>query len=135
MKSTIVFINGCFDIFHAGHARLLKKAAELGDFLYVGLNSDDSVRRLKGAGRPACPLDMRCEVLLSIRYVDCVLVFEEDTPEKLIESIRPDILVKGAEWINREVAGAEFVRSYGGKVVFLPREVEVSTTKILKGGK
>jgi rfaE bifunctional protein nucleotidyltransferase chain/domain len=135
LKPITVFTNGCFDILHAGHIRLLEQAKSLGDFLLVGLNSDSSVRRLKGPDRPRFPLKLRAEVLSALVYIDFIIPFSEDTPEKLIREIEPDIMVKGEEWQGEDLAGAEFVRSYGGVVVFARRTLEISTTKILKGGK
>ena len=116
----IVFTNGCFELLHQGHMALLQEAAALGDVLIVGLNSDDSVSRLKGPGRPVRNQDDRARVLVGISGVDAVLVFNEDTPLELIRRIRPDVLVKGADYEKNEVVGADFVESYGGKVVLVP---------------
>ena len=127
----IVFTNGCFDILHAGHAQYLRKAASLGDLLVVGVNSDASVRRLKGAGRPLQPAADRAYLLASLQAVSFVVVFSEDTPAALIEEVAPDILVKGGDWKGKEIVGADFVRARGGKVRtirFLPGR---STTAIL----
>lgn len=115
-KKTIVFTNGCFDILHAGHIRLLRRAAEFGDVLIVGLNSDESVKRLKGEGRPVHGEHDRVEVLSELESVGLVVVFEEDTPERLLEAIRPDVLVKGADYSRQDVVGGAFVESYGGRV-------------------
>ncbi len=114
---SIVFTNGCFDLIHPGHVALLEQAKGEGDFLVVGLNSDASVRRLKGPSRPIMDQRARRTVLEAIRYVDQVIIFDEDTPLRLIEEIRPDVLVKGAEYEEEEIVGAELVRSYGGRVV------------------
>ncbi len=114
---SIVFTNGCFDLIHPGHIALLEQAKQEGDFLVVGLNSDASVRRLKGPTRPIMDQRARRTVLEAIRYVDQVIIFEEDTPLRLIEEIRPDVLVKGAEYDEEEIVGADLVRSYGGRVV------------------
>lgn len=112
----IVFTNGCFDIVHAGHIRLLRRAAEYGDLLVVGLNSDESVRRLKGAERPVHAEADRVEVLSELESVGVVVVFEEDTPMRLLELLRPDVLVKGGDYTKEEVVGGSFVESYGGCV-------------------
>jgi len=114
---SIVFTNGCFDLIHPGHVALLEQAKGEGDFLVVGLNSDASVRRLKGPSRPIMDQRARRTVLEAIRYVDQVIIFDEDTPLRLIEEIRPDVLVKGAEYEEEEIVGADLVRSYGGRVV------------------
>ena len=127
----VVFTNGCFDIIHAGHIDYLSKARNLGDVLVVGLNSDESVRRLKGPQRPINDVDARSKVLASLFFVDYVIVFEEDTPLNLIKSVRPDILVKGGDYTRDMVVGADFVESYGGKVVILPFLKGYSTTSIL----
>jgi len=131
-RKRIVFTNGCFDILHAGHVDYLEKARSLGDILVVGLNSDDSVRRIKGARRPVIPQEMRARVLSSLRCVDYVVVFEEDTPLRLIEAIRPDVLVKGGDWEPERIVGRDFVNSYGGEVVTIPFTYSVSTTLIIK---
>ena len=131
-KETVVFTNGCFDIIHAGHVYYLSRAKLLGDILVVGMNSDRSVRRIKGPKRPILPQDMRAEVLSSIRYVDYVVVFDEDTPENLIRAIRPDILVKGGDWDLENIVGREFVESYGGKVLTIPFKHSISTSSIIE---
>ncbi|NPB03857.1 MAG: D-glycero-beta-D-manno-heptose 1-phosphate adenylyltransferase [Thermotogae bacterium] len=130
---TIVFTNGCFDILHRAHVELLRFAKGLGDILIVGLNTDDSVRRLKGLGRPINTLEDRAAVLLSIRWVDFVVPFAEDTPKRLIEAIKPDVLVKGGDYSVDSIVGASFVLSYGGKVEIFPyREGYSSTSTIRK---
>ena len=129
---TVVFTNGCFDIIHAGHIHLLASARALGDFLFVGLNDDDSVRRLKGPRRPINPLEARAAVLSAIRYVDRVVPFSEDTPLELIKAIKPDVLVKGGDWKEDEIVGAEFVKSKGGRVIIVPYLEGYSTTAILR---
>jgi D-beta-D-heptose 7-phosphate kinase/D-beta-D-heptose 1-phosphate adenosyltransferase len=116
MGLKIVFTNGCFDILHAGHMKLLCEARSFGDRLVVGVNTDASVRRLKGRGRPVVPLVDRCAVLEAVRWVDLVIPFAQETPARLIEQVRPDVLVKGAEYRGKEIVGAEFVQSYGGRV-------------------
>jgi rfaE bifunctional protein nucleotidyltransferase chain/domain len=128
----IVFTNGCFDIIHAGHVDYLEKAKSLGDFLVVGLNSDESVKRLKGPTRPVNPVDQRKKVLQALKPVDLVIIFEEDTPERLIKEIKPDILVKGGDWKIENIVGADFVMSYGGKVYTIDFVYDTSTTKIIE---
>ncbi|MDF1775369.1 MAG: D-glycero-beta-D-manno-heptose 1-phosphate adenylyltransferase [Rhizobiaceae bacterium] len=129
---SIVFTNGCFDILHAGHVQNLKRCAELGSAVIVGLNSDDSVRALKGKGRPINPARDRAAVLLALEAVDAVVIFEEDTPEALISAIRPDILVKGADYHDKDVVGRAFVESYGGRVELVEFQNDISTTAILE---
>lgn len=126
----IVFTNGCFDLLHAGHARYLAWARAQGDVLVVGVNSDASVRRLKGASRPFVTAEDRQTLLAALAAVDYVTVFEEDTPEELIREIQPDVLVKGADWEGKEVAGQRFVEGGGGKVVFAPLLEGRSTTNL-----
>ena len=118
--TTTVFTNGCFDILHPGHVSLLDRARSLGDRLVVGINSDESVRKIKGPGRPVVGQDSRKAVLLALRAVDEVVIFEELTPEKVIHDIKPDILVKGGDWSEDEIIGADFVKGRGGKVYSLP---------------
>lgn len=126
----IVFTNGCFDILHKGHISLLSKAATFGDTLVIGLNSDDSVRRLKGETRPLQDWSSRAAVLDALKMVDYVIGFEEDTPLNLIETIEPDVLVKGGDYDAGEVVGAEVVRNRGGEVVIIPLEEGYSTSAI-----
>jgi D-beta-D-heptose 7-phosphate kinase/D-beta-D-heptose 1-phosphate adenosyltransferase len=128
----IVFTNGCFDIIHRGHVELLKFARSLGDVLVVGLNDDESVRRLKGKNRPINTLEDRAFVLLSIRWVDFVVPFSEDTPERIIREISPDILVKGGDYRIEDIAGADFVLSKGGRVEIFNYLEGYSTTSIIK---
>jgi D-beta-D-heptose 7-phosphate kinase/D-beta-D-heptose 1-phosphate adenosyltransferase len=127
----IVFTNGCFDLLHPGHIRLLTEARSLGDLLVVGLNSDASVRRLKGPERPILSEHDRAQVLGGLDAVDFVVLFEEDTPEKLIEVVRPDVLVKGGDYTESAVVGAPFVRSYGGRVELIPLVEGRSTSSML----
>jgi D-beta-D-heptose 7-phosphate kinase/D-beta-D-heptose 1-phosphate adenosyltransferase len=129
---TVVFTNGCFDILHVGHTSFLRQAGQLGDVLIVGLNSDDSVRRLKGLHRPIVPMKERAAILSSLAGVDYINIFEEDTPLKLIEAVRPDILVKGDDYKKEEVVGHEFVESYGGRVELIPLLRGVSTSSIIE---
>jgi len=128
----IVFTNGCFDILHPGHLSLLERAAALGDFLIVGLNSDDSIRRLKGGKDPARPINTehdRAAVLGGLACVDAVTIFDDDTPERLIRAVRPDVLVKGDEYTVDQVPGAKFVIEHGGRVELLPMVHGQSTTR------
>lgn len=115
-RKKIVFTNGVFDILHRGHVEYLTKAKSFGDVLIVGVNSDASVRRLKGAERPVQKLADRAAILMALEAVDYVIPFSEDTPAKLIEKVRPDVLVKGADYKLSEIVGADFVHSYGGRV-------------------
>ena len=128
---SVVFTNGCFDILHVGHARYLQFAREQGDVLIVGLNSDASVRRAKGERRPVVAAEERAELLLALRCVDYVVVFEQDTPEELIKVLVPDVLVKGADWAHY-VAGREIVEASGGRVVLADMVAGRSTTNIIK---
>jgi len=128
----IAFTNGCFDILHVGHTSFLKKARQFGDLLIVGLNSDDSVRRLKGPHRPVIPMKERAAILSSLASVDYITVFEEDTPIRLIQALKPDILVKGGDYKKEEVVGGDIVESYGGKIELVPLIKGVSTTTIIE---
>ncbi len=128
----VIFTNGCFDILHVGHIELLKNAKELGDILIVGLNSDASVKRLKGSSRPIIPENQRAKVLGSLSFVDYITIFDEDTPLSLIQLLKPDVLVKGADYKPNEVVGRDVVESYGGEVVLLPLTDGVSTTKVIE---
>ncbi|MFN3813064.1 MAG: D-glycero-beta-D-manno-heptose 1-phosphate adenylyltransferase [Aquificaceae bacterium] len=128
----IVFTNGCFDIVHAGHAYYLQKAKELGDILVVGVNSDSSIRRIKGEKRPIIPEHMRAFLLDSLKPVDYVIVFKEDTPEDLIKCIRPHVLAKGGDWAVENIVGADFVLSYGGKVKLIDFSFDISTSKVIE---
>jgi rfaE bifunctional protein nucleotidyltransferase chain/domain len=128
---TIVFTNGCFDVIHRGHVTLLDESGRMGDCLVVGINSDDSVRRLKGAGRPLTGQEDRAFVLLALRSVDYVTIFEEDTPMETIEALEPDILVKGAEYGNGEIVGEEFVLSRGGRVERIDMVEDYSSSIII----
>lgn len=128
----IVFTNGCFDILHRGHIEYLTKAKEFGDVLIVGLNSDTSVQRLKGKDRPINPESDRARILDALKPVDYVVIFEEDTPLRLIQMVKPDVLVKGGDYKVEEIVGSEFVMSYGGKVEIIPFVEGKSTTKIIQ---
>lgn len=127
----VAFTNGCFDVLHAGHVRYLQEARAQADLLVVGLNSDASVHRLKGPGRPVQPLEARAQVLCALQVVDFVVVFDEATPQTLIETLRPDVLVKGADYRRDEVVGADFVESYGGRVYLAPLREGFSTTRLI----
>ena len=128
----IVFTNGCFDLLHIGHVRYLKRSRALGDVLVVGVNSDRSVRKLKGRGRPLIPEKERAEILKSLSFVDYVTVFDEDTPAELIEEIMPNILVKGSDYGRREIVGADVVKKAGGKVVRIPLVKGRSTKSLIR---
>ena len=128
----IVFTNGCFDILHRGHVTYLQASAALGDRLIVGLNSDASIKRLKGPSRPINSDIDRAFVLAALRSVDMVIAFEEDTPAELIQMVRPDILTKGGDYNAATVVGHDFVSSYGGQVVILPYVDGYSSTKIIR---
>ncbi len=127
----IVFTNGCFDILHKGHLELLSKAAELGQILIIGLNADESVKRLKGIDRPVNDEKFRTEMMAGLVLVDAVTLFEEDTPQELIESIIPDIIVKGGDYEPENVVGAETVIKNGGEVIIIPLVKGYSTTGII----
>jgi D-beta-D-heptose 7-phosphate kinase/D-beta-D-heptose 1-phosphate adenosyltransferase len=127
----IVFTNGCFDILHYGHVHYLEKAKKKGDILVVALNSDASVRRLKGAERPIVPERDRARVLAALESVDYVVLFNEDTPLAVLHALKPDILVKGADWSKDKIVGADFILSYGGEVTTIKLAKGRSTTNIL----
>ncbi len=124
---TVVFTNGCYDILHPGHIRTLERARALGDVLVLALNSDASVRRMKGPARPVVPERERAALACALEAVDAVTLFDEDTPRELIAALLPDILVKGSDW-SHFVAGREEVEAAGGRVVLLPLEPGYSTT-------
>jgi len=128
----IVFTNGCFDIIHPGHIKLLKKAKSLGDVLIVGLNKDISVKKLKGKNRPIIDEKGRVEILSSLSMVDYIVLFGEKTPIRLIKNILPHYIVKGGDYKVNEVVGKEIVGKYGGKVVIVPLYKKYSTTNLLK---
>lgn len=127
----VVFTNGCFDILHAGHVRYLAAARALGDVLVIGLNSDASIRRIKGPNRPVCCQEDRAEVLAALAAVDAVTLFDDDTPENLIGELLPDVLVKGADWPVDRIAGAAAVLAHGGTVRTVPLLEGRSTTGII----
>lgn len=127
----IVFTNGCFDILHAGHISYLGKSKNLGDILVIGINSDSSIKAIKGPKRPITPLKDRMEILASLKFVDYVCAFSQKTPLNLIKKIRPDVIVKGADWQGKKIVGADFVKSYKGKVKTITFKKGYSTTKII----
>lgn len=131
-KERVVFTNGCFDVLHVGHARYLSDARKLGDLLVVGLNTDASVRRLKGERRPIVPESERLELLLALKPVDFVVLFDEDTPLRLIERVLPDVLVKGGDWPVEKIVGHELVLANGGQVLSLPFVPGRSSTDIIE---
>lgn len=131
-EKSIVFTNGCFDILHAGHVTYLQEAKTLGDILIVGLNSDASVRRLKGELRPINTQDDRACVLDALRSIDYVVVFDEDTPYDVIKSVQPDVLVKGGDYAVDDIVGGDIVRERGGNVRVLPFVQGKSTTAIIE---
>jgi len=128
----IVFTNGCFDLLHAGHIYLLREAKKEGDILIVALNSDSSVRKIKGISRPIYPEKERAEILASLEMVDYVVIFEETTPYQIIKELKPHILVKGGDWRINEVVGRDLVESWGGKVKIVPYLNGFSTTNIVE---
>ena len=130
-NNKIVFTNGCFDILHRGHFDYLRKSKGLGNFLIVGLNSDDSVRSLKGNDRPINNQNTRAENLSKLDYIDAVIIFNEETPEKLINLLLPDILTKGGDYKINQIIGSEIVTNNGGKVKILPHIKGYSTTAII----
>lgn len=131
-RGRLVFTNGCFDLLHRGHVEILFHARALGDALVIGLNSDESVRRIKGAGRPITPAEDRALILAALAAVDAVVIFEEDTPLALIRELQPDILVKGSEYAPEEVVGRAIVEARGGRVVIFPRVPGRSTSEMLQ---
>ena len=128
----VVFTNGCFDILHIGHVRYMSAAKNEGDFLVVGLNSDQSVKLIKGKRRPIVAQDQRLEIIASLQVVDYVTLFDEPDPLKLIQLLKPTILVKGADWSADEIIGADFVKASGGRVVRLSLVQEASTSRIIE---
>jgi D-beta-D-heptose 7-phosphate kinase/D-beta-D-heptose 1-phosphate adenosyltransferase len=130
-RKTIVFTNGVFDLLHPGHLRYLQKARALGDSLIVGINSDRSARANKGAGRPITPEAERAEIVAALACVDAVVIFDDDTPHRLIEALRPDVLVKGADWAEDAIVGREIVEARGGRVVRMAVEPGYSTSAIV----
>ena len=128
----IVFTNGCYDLIHIGHVRCFKEGKNLGDTLIVALNSDRSVRTLKGPPRPIVPQAERAEIIAALECVDFVTIFDQDDPLEIISAIKPDILVKGGDWSLNTIVGRDIVESYGGQVIALPLVPGVSTTRIIE---
>jgi D-beta-D-heptose 7-phosphate kinase/D-beta-D-heptose 1-phosphate adenosyltransferase len=128
----IVFTNGCFDILHVGHTQYLRKAKNAGDILILALNSDKSVRSLKGEKRPLIPENERADVVASLESVDFVTIFHELTPLELIEYLKPDILIKGGDWDEEQVVGKDSIKKWGGRVIIIPEIKGSSTTNIIE---
>ncbi len=128
----IVFTNGCFDILHVGHTRYLEGAKKQGDVLVLGLNSDDSVRSLKGTKRPLTPENERADIVAALESVDYVTIFPELTPLELIEYLKPDVLVKGGDWKEEQVVGRKSVEKWGGRIIIIPEIKGSSTTNIVE---
>jgi D-beta-D-heptose 7-phosphate kinase/D-beta-D-heptose 1-phosphate adenosyltransferase len=131
-RKSVVFTNGCFDILHRGHIEYLKKAKSLGDVLIVGLNSDSSVREIKGGKRPIVPQDDRAEIIASLEMVDYVLIFRETTPFKVILNLVPDVLVKGGDYTVNKIVGNKIVESAGGRVIVVKQVPGRSTKNIIR---
>jgi D-beta-D-heptose 7-phosphate kinase/D-beta-D-heptose 1-phosphate adenosyltransferase len=131
-RKRIVFTNGCFDLLHIGHVRYLEQAKALGDVLVVGVNSDTSVRKLKGPKRPILPEEERAEILSGLGCVDYVTLFDEMDPLKLITSLRPDVLVKGGDWAEEQIVGRKVVERSGGEVVIIPFVGKASTSNLIE---
>jgi len=131
-EGRLVFTNGCFDLLHRGHVEYLEQAKSLGDLLVVGLNTDDSVRRLKGSGRPLVDEGDRARVLAALTSIDAVTVFDEDTPLELIAHLLPDVLVKGGDYVVEDIVGREAVEAAGGTVTVMPFVGNYSTSALLK---
>ena len=128
----IVFTNGCFDILHAGHVDIFQQARNLGDALVVAVNSDISIKKIKGEKRPVVPQAQRMQVLAALEAIDYVVVFEEENPLKIIKELQPDILVKGGDWPVETIVGREIVEKKGGKVLSIPLMEGISTTNIIE---
>jgi D-beta-D-heptose 7-phosphate kinase/D-beta-D-heptose 1-phosphate adenosyltransferase len=128
----VVFTNGCFDLLHPGHLETLERARSFGDALVVGVNSDRSVREMKGAGRPILPERERAEILAALECVDGVVIFDEPTPREIISALLPDVLVKGGDWASDAIVGREEVEALGGKVISIPVVPGYSTSAILE---
>ena len=128
----VVFTNGCFDIFHLGHLKFLKEAKSLGDILVVGINSDISIKKIKGEKRPINNLEDRYNLISNLGIVDFVVAFNEGTPKKLIKKIKPDLLLKAGDYNLNEIVGKNFVESYGGEVMTLKYHSKYSTTSVIK---
>lgn len=131
-KKTIAFTNGCFDILHYGHIRYLEKAKKKADILIVGVNSDSSIRKIKGDKRPIVKADVRAAIVAALESVNYVVIFNEETPFKLIHIIKPDFLIKGADWKKSNIVGKDFVKSYGGKVICVNFTKGFSTSNLIE---
>jgi D-beta-D-heptose 7-phosphate kinase/D-beta-D-heptose 1-phosphate adenosyltransferase len=131
-QARLVFTNGCFDLLHPGHIKLLEEAQNLGDILIVGLNSDVSVRHIKGPSRPITPQQDRAIILASIQWVDYIIIFNDPTPLALIQAIVPDVLIKGGDWSPETIIGSELVLKHGGQVLSLPFCPGYSTTGLIQ---
>jgi len=131
VEKKVVFTNGCFDILHVGHVRYLRKASMLGDILIIGINSDSSVKGLKGENRPIISQNERMELLEAIEFIDYIIMFDEETPYQLINAVQPDVLVKGGDYMLENVVGKDIVEKKGGSVVIIPLEGGISTTNIV----
>ncbi len=128
----IAFTNGCFDILHVGHVRYLREAKKTGDVLVLALNSDSSVRSIKGEKRPLVPEMERAEVLAALEFIDFVTLFDELTPLELIQYLKPDVLIKGGDWPEEKVVGRNEIKQWGGKVVIIPEVMGKSTTNVVE---
>ena len=131
LEKTVVFTNGCFDLLHGGHIHIFREAKKLGDILVVAVNDDDSVKKIKGPSRPIFPLKERLEILESLEEIDHLLSFSEETPQKVIASLLPDVLVKGGDWRLEEVVGRKEVEETGGRVVVIPYLKGYSSSEII----
>jgi rfaE bifunctional protein nucleotidyltransferase chain/domain len=131
-QKKIVFTNGCFDIIHLGHIDYLLKAKNLGDKLLIGLNTDESVRQIKGSHRPITDQNSRAVILASLRFVDGVILFNETTPYNLIEEIKPDLLVKGSDYLINDIVGADIVKENGGQIITIDFLEGYSTTSVIE---
>jgi D-beta-D-heptose 7-phosphate kinase/D-beta-D-heptose 1-phosphate adenosyltransferase len=131
-NARVVFTNGVFDLLHRGHAEYLEEARALGDRLVVGVNADASVRRLKGTSRPIVGEQDRAALVRALACVDLVVLFDDDTPQRLVEAVKPDVLVKGADYAPADIVGREFVESRGGRVATIPLREGLSTSEIVK---
>ena len=127
----IVFTNGCFDIIHRGHIEVLARTADLGDKLIVGLNSDSSIRKIKGQSRPIIDERSRALLLASFRFIDAVILFSEETPENLIRSLKPEVLAKGGDYKINEIVGNKIIKENGGRIVLIPFIDGFSSTKVI----
>ncbi len=128
----VVFTNGCFDILHQGHVRYLSEAKKCGDYLIVGLNSDRSVRNIKGKNRPLMSEGARAELLAALCFVDGVVIFDDEDPLAIIKYLQPQVLVKGADWAQDDIIGAELIRKAGGEVKTIPLVPDISTSGIIR---